>query len=167
LQYRGSTTSTLAHQFLATGNFYLPGILKTHNLVIDAAYQLRDTAKQYYFTNNFPVSRGYDNVDFPRMWKLGVNYHFPLLHPDWGFANIVYFLRIRANAFYDYNNVKSLRYNTNTALRSYGAEIYFDTRWWNQQPITFGIRYSRLLDNKLEGLQPNQFEVILPVTILY
>jgi hypothetical protein len=106
LQYRGSTTSTLAHQFLATGNFYLPGILKTHNLVIDAAYQLRDTAKQYYFTNNFPVSRGYDNVDFPRMWKLGVNYHFPLLHPDWGFANIVYFLRIRANAFYDYTNVK-------------------------------------------------------------
>jgi len=167
LQYRGSTTATLAHQFLATGNFYLPGILKTHNLVIDAAYQLRDTAKQYYFTNNFPVSRGYNNVDYPRMWKLGANYHFPLLYPDWGFANIVYFQRIRANAFYDYTNVKSLRYNSNIPLRSFGAEIYFDTRWWNQQPITFGVRYSRLVDNEREGLNANQFEVILPVTILY
>jgi hypothetical protein len=167
LQYRGSTTATLAHQFLATGNFYLPGILKTHNLVLDAAYQLRDTAKQYYFTNSFPVSRGYNNVDYPRMWKLGANYHFPLLYPDWGFANIVYFQRIRADAFYDYTNVKSLRYNLNIPLRSFGAEIYFDTRWWNQQPITFGVRYSRLVDNEREGLNANQFEIILPVTILY
>jgi hypothetical protein len=167
LQYRGSTTATLAHQFLATGNFYLPGILKTHNLVLDVAYQSRDTAKQYYFTNNFPFSRGYNNVDYPRMWKLGANYHFPLLYPDWGFANIVYFQRIRADAFYDYTNVKSLRNNLNIPLRSFGAEIYFDTRWWNQQPITFGIRYSRLVDNEREGLNANQFEVILPVTILY
>lgn len=167
VRYRGSVTNITAHQLIATGNFYLPGIFKTHNLVIDGAYQLRDTSKQYYFTNNFPVSRGYDNVDYPRMWKLGVNYHFPLWHPDWGFANIVYFLRIRANAFYDYSNVKSLRYNTNTPLRSFGTEIYFDTRWWNQQPITFGIRYSRLIDYEREGLQPNRFELILPVTILY
>jgi hypothetical protein len=167
LQYRGSTASTVAHQFLATGNFYLPGIFKTHSLVINGAYQLRDTAGQYFFTNNFPISRGYDNVDYPRMWKVGANYHLPLVHPDWGFANIVYFLRIRANAFYDYTNVKSLHYNTNIPLRSYGAEIYFDTRWWNQQPITFGVRYSRLVDNEREGLQPNRMEIILPITILY
>jgi hypothetical protein len=33
------------------------------------------------------------------------NYHLPLLYPDWGFGNIVYFLRVRGNAFYDFTKV--------------------------------------------------------------
>ncbi|HEY6976694.1 MAG TPA: hypothetical protein VH396_10425 [Chitinophagaceae bacterium] len=166
LQYRGSITGITARQFLATGSFYLPGIEKTHNIVLNFAYQARDTAGKYFFTNNFPFSRGYDAIDLPRVWKIGGNYHFPLLHPDWGFGNIVYFLRIRANAFYDYTDAKSLRNDTHYKFRSYGGEIYFDTKWWNQQPLTFGIRYSHLLDNEIAGLQPNQWEIILPVTIL-
>jgi hypothetical protein len=165
LQYRGSATNVTAHQLLATANIYLPGIAKTHNLVLDAAYQLRDTMGNYLFTNNFPFSRGYSAFNLPRMWKLGANYHFPLLYPDCGFANIVYFQRIRANFFYDYTNMKSLRYNINYQLRSYGTEIYFDTRWWNEQPITIGIRYSRLVDYKSWGFQPNQWEVVLPVLL--
>lgn len=166
LQYRASATKVTAQQFLATGNLYLPGIGKTHSLVLNAAYQSRDTAQQYAYTNNFPYSRGYDDINFPRMWKLGANYHFPLLYPDWGFANIVYFLRIRANLFYDYTDLKSLRTQTHYHLRSYGTEIYFDTKWWNQQPLQFGIRYSRLVDGELAGLRPNQWEIILPVTLI-
>ena len=100
------------------------------------------------------------------MWKIGVNYHLPLLYPDWGFGNIVYFTRIRANVFYDYTDLKSLRYQTHYQLRSYGTEIYFDTKWWNQQPLQFGIRYSRLIDSKLVGQQPNQWEFILPITLI-
>jgi hypothetical protein len=166
LQYRGSTTNIIAHQFLASGSFYLPSFVKTHNIVLNAAYQARDTTGKYFFTNNFPFSRGYDAIDFPRVWKIGGNYHFPLLHPDRGFANIVYFLRIRANIFYDYTEAKSLRTGNHYKFRSYGGEIYFDTKWWNQQPLIFGIRYSHLLDNEIVGLQPNQWEIILPVTIL-
>lgn len=41
------------------------------------------------------------------MYKLGVNYHFPIVYPDWGFANIIFFQRIRANAFYDHTNAKA------------------------------------------------------------
>ncbi len=167
LQYRGSVTSTKAHQFLTSGSFYLPGFTKTHSIVLNAAYQARDTANKYFFTNNFPFSRGYIAIDLPGVWKVGVNYHFPLWHPDWGFANIVYFMRIRANVFYDYSNGKSLRTDTHYKFRSYGSEIYFDTKWWNQQPLIFGIRYSRLTDNEVVGLQPNQWEIILPVTLLY
>ena len=57
----------------------------------------------------------------------------------------MYFLRVRANLFFDYSTVKSLRTGTETDLRSTGVEIYFDTRWWNQQFVSFGFRYSRLL----------------------
>jgi hypothetical protein len=100
------------------------------------------------------------------MWKLGANYHFPLLYPDFGFANIVYFKRLRANAFYDYTVGKSLRTGVKNTFNTAGAELFFDTKWWNQQDVSFGIRYSRLLDRNFTGItNPNQWEIILPVNL--
>ncbi|MGI8952491.1 MAG: TolB family protein [Chitinophagaceae bacterium] len=166
-QYRNIINKYSAHQFLASANFYLPGFLKTHSIVLSAAYQSRDTMNEYSFSNDFPFSRGYVKVDFPQMWKLGANYHFTLFYPDWGFGNIVYFQRIRANAFYDFTNAKSLRTGNQFQFRTVGVEIYFDTKWWNQQPVSFGVRYNRLLDYKLLSEQPNQWEIILPVNLFY
>lgn len=122
--------------------------------------------RQYAFSNNFPFSRGYTAVDFPRMWRFGANYHFPLFYPDWGFANIVYFQRIRANGFYDLTQTKSLQTGNRFFFKTTGAEIFFDTKWWNQQQVTFGVRYSHLLDREYRGTtNPNQWEVILPVNL--
>jgi hypothetical protein len=172
LNYRGSVNKTEARQLLLNTSLFVPGLLKTHSLVFNGSYQSRDTAQEYLFSNDFPLSRGYPGVNYPRMWKAGVNYNFPLFYPDFGIANIVYFLRIRANLFYDYTNLKSLRLGTNQPLRSTGAEIYFDTRWWNQQPISFGIRYSRLLDADVfantypGGLNPNVWEFVLPINLI-
>jgi hypothetical protein len=102
------------------------------------------------------------------MWKWNLNYHFPIVYPDFGLAQIVYFQRIRANVFFDDTYLKSLRTGRVTNLRSGGTEIYFDTKWWNQQPVSFGVRYSRLLDNNLinPGLNPNVWEFILPLNLL-
>jgi hypothetical protein len=167
LQYRTAVRSVNAQQFLAVGNLYLPGLLRSHNIVLNFAYQGRDTMREYGFSNDFPFSKGYDvNIDYPRMWKFGANYHFPLLHPDWGFANIVYFLRLRANAFTDYTEIKSLATQKVLSFQSIGGELYFDTKWWNQQPVTFGIRYSRLLDGDILGLSPNQWQIIVPVDLI-
>jgi hypothetical protein len=103
------------------------------------------------------------------MYRFAGNYHFPLLYPDWGLGGIVYFLRIRANLYYDYT--KALDFYPNGSkfqgqYRSYGTEIYFDTKWWNQLAINFGIRYSRLIDPDFEGRGPNQWEFILPINLL-
>jgi hypothetical protein len=103
------------------------------------------------------------------MYRLTANYNFPLLYPDWGIGNILYFMRIRANLYYDYT--QAMDFYTNGATykepyRSYGAEVYFDTKWWNQMPISFGIRYSHLIDPDYEGRGPNQWELILPLNIL-
>jgi hypothetical protein len=54
----------------------------------------------------------------------------------------------------------------NGQFRSFGSEVFFDTNWWNELPISFGIRYSRLLDPDFEGRGPNQWELILPLNIL-
>lgn len=164
VQYRSAVNKYTAHQFLASGYLYVPGLHANHNLVLSAAYQFRDTANQYFFSNSFPFSRSYNAVDFPRMWRLGANYHFPLAYPDWGFGNLIYFRRIRANAFYDYTVGKSLRTGITYPFSTAGVEVFFDTRWWNQQAVSFGFRFSHLLDRELRGVtQPNQFEVILPV----
>ena len=152
-----------AYQMLTVGNVYLPGILPTHSVVLNAAYMYRDTLRNYSYSNGFPISRGYYTINYPRMWKLGINYHFPICYPDLGVGNLVYFLRLRGNVFYDYSNLKSLRYRANYHLRTVGGELYFDTKWWNQETLTFGIRYSNMLDNKLTGTGRNRWEFILPI----
>ena len=155
-----------AQQLLLSGSFYLPGLTGNHSLVLTAAYQARDTMQQYLFTNNFPFSRGYEAINFPRMWKIGANYHLPICYPEWGFGNIVYVQRIRGNLFFDHTVGKSLRTGNQFQFNTLGAEVYFDTRWWNQQPISFGIRYSRLLSQEFRSVpQPNVWELVLPVSL--
>ena len=168
-QYDRTVTQLQGNQFLASGNFYFPGITPTHSLEIRAAGQQRDSLNQVRFSNSFPFSRGYSGENFFRMYRIAVNYHFPLAYPDWGFGNILYFLRIRANAFFDYTAVPSFHTNGPGAqpqYRSAGMEIYFDTNWWNELPLSLGIRYSRLLDPDYEGRGPNQWELILPLNLL-
>ena len=169
MRYDRSIAQKNAQQFLASGYFYFPGAFQTHSLVLTAAYQQRDTGSAFQFTNSFPFSRGYSAENFREMYRFGVNYHIPLVYPDWGFGSMVYFLRIRANFFFDYTEAMDF-YRTgsmfNQAYRSFGTEIYFDTKWWNQLPLSFGIRYSRLLDPDFEGRGPNQWELVLPITLL-
>jgi hypothetical protein len=100
------------------------------------------------------------------MWKLSANYHFPIVYPDWGFGNILYLLRIRGNVFYDYTQVKSLRTGRDYPFATAGLELYMDSKWWNQLPLSIGIRYSRLLNADIAGRSPNQWELVLPVNLL-
>ena len=166
VDYKGIINKYTANQLLISGTLYLPGITSTHSLVLTAAYQARDTMNQYTFSNSFPFSRGYRVINFPRQWRIGANYHFPLWYPDWGFANIAYLQRIRLNLFYDYTVGKSLRTGITYPFATTGAEMYFESKVWNQLPITIGIRYSRLLNNEFRGItQPNQWEIVLPVNL--
>jgi hypothetical protein len=51
-------------------------------------------------------------------------------------------------------------------FRSAGAELYFDTKWWNEADVNFGIRYSYLLDKDLFGSPgKNRWELILPINL--
>ncbi len=168
VNYKSAISGLHASQFLASGTFYLPGLFANHSVVINAAYQQNARESVINFSNNFPYSRGYTAENLYRLNKLGVNYHFPIIYPDAGVANTVYFLRVRGNLFYDYTHATDF-YSNNTAFKadfkSAGAEMYFDTNVFNQQNITIGVRYSRLLDRDLFGGRgPNQIEIVLPVS---
>jgi len=154
-------------QFLGNAQLFLPSIAN-HSIVLQASWQETDTLNRL-FTNRFSNSRGYVDYFFSRMWRLGANYHFPIVYPDLGIASIVYFQRLRGNLFYDYTRNYSRNKKATDALRSVGGELYFDTRWWNQLPVSFGVRVSYLLD---DGYQAGDrkgstwFSVILPLDLI-
>lgn len=164
VNHRHAITLYNSYQFIGSAYLYLPGFFSTHNVVLNGSFQQRDTTN-ILFSNRFVNARGYNEYYLSRMWRLSANYHFPIVYPDWGFAGILYLQRIRGNAFFDFARLASRRKNEIYDLRSVGGEIYFDTKWWNEYPLTFGLRYSHLLDANIVGGNANVFEILVPIII--
>jgi hypothetical protein len=167
MNYRDAFNYSL-HKFVANSSFYFPGLFVNHSLVLNGSFQKRDTTPDF-FSKTFAYSRGYEALSTRRMYKFGANYHFPIVYPDWGFANIIFFQRIRGNAFYDHTNAKARVNNVLTEIlnRSAGAELFFDTKIWNALPVSFGVRFAHLLDRDL--LNPavkNRWELIIPIGLI-
>ena len=152
------------YQAIARGELYLPSF-GNHSIVFSGSFQQVDTGN-VLFSNKFSLSRGYPDYYYSRMWRTSANYHLPLAYPDWGFGGIVYFLRVRSNLFYDFSKVYSGDKLRSANLKSVGTELFFDTKWWNQLPVTFGIRYSYLLDADRFGLNKHQWEFVIPTNLI-
>lgn len=170
--HRYPVTKLEGYQFIASAALYLPGILSNHSLVVTGSFQQRDTLRAL-FSNGFANARGFADYYYTnagsRMWRWSANYHLPLFIPDWGVANILYLQRIRGNLFYDMQRLFSNTKQLTLDQRSIGAELYVDTKWWNQYELTFGVRFSRLLDDDplaQRGKGSHIIEFILPVSIL-
>ncbi len=170
LNYKAGVSGGAATQLLAQGSFYFPGLATNHSFVINVAHQQKGKNNVIGFSNDFPFSKGYTAESLDDMNKVGLNYHFPFAYPDAGFGNIVYLLRLRGQLFFDYTRATSDNFFTNGAsfkqnFRSTGAAVFFDTKFFNQNSISFGIRYSRLLDDDFfGGTGRNRIELVLPVT---
>lgn len=169
LNYKNAISGISATQFLADGTFYFPGLFVNHNLIINVAHQQKGNANNVIdFSNDFPFSRGYTAENLYDMNKAGASYDFPIAYPDWGVANTIYFLRLRGNLFYDYTRANDFYTDGSKfkgTFRSTGMELFFDTQWFNQESISFGIRYSRLLDPDIfGGTGRNRIEIVLPVS---
>lgn len=165
LNLKNGFTPGNPYKFVAQSRLYFPGLAKNHSLVMDIAFQQRDTLQDLY-SKTFSYSRGYEALSTERMYKLAANYNFPIIYPDWGFANLFYIQRLRGNIFFDYTNVKL---NSYTELKnlSTGAEIYFDTKIWNLFPVSFGFRFSHLLNTDMRnpGVK-NKWEFMIPIALV-
>ena len=122
---------------------------------------------RYSFTDNFVYARGYNEPFYNRIYKLGVNYHFPIAYPDWGFAQLLYLMRLRGNVFYDYSKANNWITREDVRYASTGGELSFDTKIGNTIPFTFGVRYSHLLDPDPAGAARNRIDFILPLQQLF
>lgn len=151
-----------ARQWMNSTTIYLPGLLQTHSLRLNLAYQNRDTAGTYGYNSRFPFSRGYSRPAFKTMWKFGWDYDLPLWYPDFGFAGMAYFFRVRGNLYFDqsygFDNV-----DKRASYGSVGGTVYADMNIGNQYPITIGLRYNHILNQNFPI--KNNWEVILPIKI--
>jgi len=170
VNYKATIASASATQLLATGSFYFPGLVTNHSFVVSLAHQQKGKDDVISFSNDFPFSKGYTAQNLEDMNKLGLTYHFPVAYPDGGFGNLVYLLRLRGALFFDYTHATANNFYTDGSsfkqnFRSAGGTLFFDTKFFNQNSISFGIRYSRLLDEDFfGGTGRNRIELVLPVT---
>ncbi len=168
VNYRKGFNYFESGKFLGRTSLFFPGLFRNHSLELNGAFQKRDSVPDF-FSNNFPYARGYEALNTRQMYKLGANYHFPLLYPDLGVGNIFFLRRIRANAFFDYN-VSRARFRgvlTDIINRSVGGELFFDGQIWNSLPGGIGIRYSRLLDTDLQNPRAKGvWAIVLPLNLI-
>jgi hypothetical protein len=168
LEYKSAITGMPSEQFLANGYLYLPGLSINHSTVLNFAYQQRNQGDVIAFSNDFPFSRGYTAEDLDNMYKAGINYNFPIAYPDAGFADFYYLQRIRLNPFYDYTYTTDYadKIKFKNTFQSAGLEVYFDSMFFNQESVSFGFRYSYLVNPDVFGPPGrNRFEIIVPVTV--
>lgn len=151
-----------ARQWMNSTTIYLPGLLQTHSLRWNVAYQKTDTAGAYGYSSRFPFSRGYSRPVFKTMWKLGADYDLPLCYPDVGFAGMAYLLRLRGNLYFDQSYGLDNR-DKRTSYGSVGGTLFADMNIGNQYPITIGLRYNHLLNPDFPV--KNNWELILPIKI--
>lgn len=170
--FRHAVSRFDANQFYAGGILYLPGLASTHGVSLTGAFQQRDTLRAV-FSTRIANARGFSDyyrTNFgSRIVRLSANYQLPLWIPDWGFGNILYIHRFRANLFYDFQRIYSNKKTSTIDMRSAGAELFVDTRWWNQHPLSFGFRVSRLLDRDILAANAKGtmlYEFIMPVSII-
>mgnify|MGYP002395553846 CR=1 FL=1 len=157
-EYNLPFDGTNAEQLYLNGEFAFPGLITNHSLVLQASYQKEGFLNDYYYPNNFFYPRGYGSFRlYDSFWKLGANYHLPLLYPDFGVLGIIYFYRVRTNLFYDHGHYNLFDFSEE--VRSAGAELIFDTQILNVLPINFGVRYSYLFDLGAD----NQIDFFFPL----
>lgn len=165
-QYRHTTSFYTAWQLLSRASVYLPGFFPANHIILTGASQQAGTGHRV-FANNFPYSRGYTPLYANQLVAATLNYHCPLFYPDWGFGNLFYLQRVRTNFFYDYTKIHATTIKIVRELQSAGAELFFDTKWWNSFPVTFGVRGGFFIRNPLP--QPKNkffFEWVLPVNLI-
>lgn len=146
---RASVSGTLDQKFSLQYSLwsraYLPGIFKTHSMMLRVAGQ-HQRLTQYNFSNKVLYPRGIvDNYAAKIYGAASFDYSLPLLYPDWGWNGVIYFKRIYANLFADYS-IGSYFTSTGTKSinhHSWGVDLNIDfnlLRSFNQEiKLTFAF----------------------------
>tara|TARA_B110000046_G_scaffold57595_1_gene64290 strand:- start:7555 stop:10260 length:2706 start_codon:yes stop_codon:yes gene_type:complete len=146
------------YQFISQNSLALPGFFKNDNLVIEVDLRFEGGKTNYRNSDQFVYSRGFNSFRSGEMYKISSNYHFPIAYPDKGAFGILYLLRIRGNAFFDY----SIATTQNREFNSAGFELIFDTKLLRLLSVPVGVRYSYELSQTIYSRA--NLELFLPVS---
>lgn len=157
----------LSEQYQATADFAIRGLMPNHSLVLSAGLIHEVYANAYQYMDLFLYPRGFSIPSYDRMFTFQSSYHFPLFYPDIGFSGIFYCSRVRATLFADYGYtviLDSLGAGERGHLGSVGAELLFDTRWFNLTDLPLGVRFSLFLTaDQAEPARKTKVEFVIPL----
>ncbi|RPH34296.1 MAG: hypothetical protein EHM93_01680 [Bacteroidales bacterium] len=136
---------------IASASFllYLPGIGKTHSLLIKNSLQ-QQRVKRYYLPNKILFPRGYPSYYSDKFSSLSVDYLMPIAYPDLAVGSLAYLKRISLNSFFDY---AVMEYPTKTGkqlyrMKSFGFELFTDLNLLRTRyPIRFKFQQGWAGDN--------------------
>jgi hypothetical protein len=174
LNYQKLTNGILADRFRADILFVSRGLTRNQSLKLLYNYGKQSTNSLLFsFPDDFYYSYGFKSIPFSDITHFRISYQLPLFYPDMGAAGVFYLSRVRlggnfdtshANMLYSLTNSDGNKVNTLT-MNSIGAELTFDTKWFNIVPITWGVRYNYLLGNVDKIFKGNQIEMFMyPIT---
>ncbi|MBN2598679.1 MAG: hypothetical protein JXR82_18005 [Marinifilaceae bacterium] len=139
--------SSLGETWSAESHLYFPGFVKHHGIKLYGGYQNRSSYNSR-FSNTIKSPRGMTDIYGEDIFSTGFDYALPLFYPDWNLGPLVYFKRVKMNAFFDYGYQKGkvLDLNQNLfsykeAFTSFGAELSTDLHVLRfSAPVDLGIR---------------------------
>ncbi|HOY14721.1 MAG TPA: hypothetical protein PLY70_16360, partial [Saprospiraceae bacterium] len=140
VSYKRALGGLNANSIYANTSIYLPGISKNHSIRINGQIRKELVVNDYRYLDQFQYHRGGNIILCDQAMRVSVDYMLPLIYPDFGLFDLIYFRRIRANLFADYARY-SLPRRTETG-KSLGLELFFDNRYFNEFPVTSGVRIS-------------------------
>lgn len=143
--YQQTIDNKTDRQIRVGANLYLPGIGANHNLKLGIAYQRELLRNTYQFSDGFEYPRGFGSLQNDDFLKLTADYQLPLAYPDWGLLGITYFKRVSLNAFFDFGRRSLELLDLVDNHNSVGVELILDNTFFNELPVTFGVRNSYLL----------------------
>ncbi len=144
MNYRRALGGLKANTLYANASLYLPGVSKNHSIRINGQFRKELAVNDYRYLDQFQYHRGGNNILCDQAMRMSVDYMLPLVYPDFGFFDLIYFRRIRANFFADYARY-TLPRRTEIG-KSIGLELFFDNRYFNEFPVTSGVRVSHSED---------------------
>ncbi len=83
LRHRFILNKYTANQLTANGSFYFRGCLRIIVLYYRDHLRAGILCSNIIFRIYFRCREEYSDINFPRMWRAGVNYHFPILCGFW------------------------------------------------------------------------------------
>jgi hypothetical protein len=120
---------------------YLPGLLRSHSLMLRAGWQYQDLGGKALYNHYHLIDapRGQSvELRTQRQILLRADYAFPILTPDVSIGTLAYIRRIRANLFADVSlNKPKASSAWDPARASYGSDILFD---WNALRLPYPLQ---------------------------
>ncbi|MEP7321662.1 MAG: hypothetical protein ABI761_07070 [Saprospiraceae bacterium] len=150
VQWNQSINNTASGTDLIT-SFHFPGLLNNHVIELNLDIHSQELADPYRFPNPTNFISGYTSFSSDRSTWARLAYHFTLLYPDIGLPGIFFLKRIRTRVFGESMTNVLIRKPTDLTVKYHtiGSELIFDMNAVNTLPVSFGVRFSHLLDTDL------------------